>query len=68
MKVISPIGNKDKNGKNTILVELNEDDIEVLNSAIRDFTKIDRDDRKYNAKLEHNKEQIHKAFTILRPS
>ena len=68
MKVISPIANKDKNGKNTILVELNEDDIEVLNSAIRDFTKIDRDDRKYNAKLEHNKEQIHKAFTILRPS
>ena len=72
MKVLNPKSNRDpETGKNKILVELNEDDIVILDEAIRRIIQkeeYDKDDHKFVARLKHIEEQVHKSWTILRPS
>lgn len=71
MKLATQTAEKDSNGKNTILVELNEDDVIFWNQVLDRFIevgKFDKDDKKFLKILDNNKEQMHKARGIVRPS
>jgi len=72
MKVTSLKADKDPDtGRNKISVELTEDDIVILDEIVRrtlQNEEYDKDDSKYIARLKHVEEQVHKSWTILRPS
>ena len=64
MEIITATAEKDDKGRRKILVEVNEFDVVLLNQTLKEFTTDDTQ----QALLNHNKEQWHKAFTIVRPS
>lgn len=73
MKIIRGEGpEKDPNtGKKKISIEIDEDDIILLEEIVRKYEQdgnFDKDDTKIKQKIKHNKEQLHEAFKIVRPS
>lgn len=72
MKIIGDEGEKDpETGKKKIRLELDEDDVILLDEVIRKYEEdgnFDKDDHKVVQKIKHNREQLHKAFTKVRPS
>jgi len=64
------IGNVEKNDKDkkTILLRLDEEDVILWNQIIITFDKYDPDDPNTLRRLQQNKDEIHKAFTLVRPS
>ena len=67
MKIRSGV-EKNLENKKFILVEIDADDSKIWNQAIKVFDKYDKDDYKYRARLEDNKEIIHKIWALLHPS
>ena len=68
MKIIGNVEKDNNIHKKKITVEIDEDDIIKLNSAILSFEQYDKDDLRYTKPLEELRNTIHKIWTLLHPS